>query len=352
MKNIAKMLLSSAILATGAMAADNVLLDVRDDLTNEGTINVVPNMAIKVTAGKWITNTGTINFKKALDGGETFKVLGTNDETLSGIKNKALEFVQIDGIPTKETARIDDANYYNIGGVAGTIQVQNSENPNEVRPLQPTDYVPKQGGTIKFEKCSLYNFLKDDNTAADKVIVLRGNADVTDNMILLNHNDAEDENDKTSEGEGVLEIKNPFVNSEDYEKFEKQVEVEVGGEIQTQTQTNSYNKSYALGINGYFTFTGTNTNFNQQSIEFMDGSSEFNTVESMFGTNKITISGGNVNINLNSGDPVVLSGKTINVTSHKVAEDNDVYGCLVVTAGNVVLDKTSELNLGYKDEAE
>ena len=61
MKNIAKMLLSSAILATGAMAADNVLLDVRDDLTNEGTINVVPNMAIKVTAGKWITYTRTIN---------------------------------------------------------------------------------------------------------------------------------------------------------------------------------------------------------------------------------------------------------------------------------------------------
>ncbi|MBQ9335153.1 MAG: hypothetical protein IJS10_01250, partial [Alphaproteobacteria bacterium] len=62
MRNITKMLLSSAILATGTMAAD--VMDVQQDIQNDGTININPGMNITVTEGKWIINKGTINFMK------------------------------------------------------------------------------------------------------------------------------------------------------------------------------------------------------------------------------------------------------------------------------------------------
>lgn len=338
MRNITKMFLSSAILATGTMAAD--VMDVHQDMINNGEININPDMTIKVKEGKWIINKGTINFMKSLDAADAkFNITGTNAELPSGIKNSGPEFAEIDGEPEEGDAQIEDATYFNLNNLGGTIQVKA---PNGgTRPLDlESDCNCLTGGTIRMEKDGLYNFLKEDgHNNGNNVIVLRGKHDVPNNMILLNHNEAEGGVSQTGGENGVLEIKNPFVNSEGYKSF-----------TQDGNDPVEYDKSYTLGVNGFFKFTGTNTNFNQGKVEFMDGSSEFTSANSIFGTNDLTISGGTVNINISDVDPVVLSGRTINVTSHKDADENDVYGCLVVTAGNVVLDENSVLNLGYKAE--
>lgn len=345
MRNITKMLLSSAILATGTMAAE--VMNVQQDIQNDGTININPGMNITVTQGKWIINKGTINFMKPLDstGSDAkFNITGTDGEKESGIINKGPEFAAINGAPTVEKAQIANATYFNLDNLGGTIQVKDPNNSENTRQLDASDYEEIDGGKIQMENGGLYNFLRnggDDSLVdANNVIVLRGTHDVSNNMILLDHREAENGAGETSAGASALDIKNPFVNSTDYETFKDGNNPEV-----------VYDKSYGLKVNGYFKFTGENTNFNQGKVEFMDGSSEFNSANSIFGTNDLTISGGNVNINISEGDDpaVVLSGRTINVTSHKEGE-NDVYGCLVVTKGNVTLDKDSVLNLGYKPQ--
>ena len=345
MRNITKMLLSSAILATGTMAAD--VMDVKQDIQNNGTININPGMNITVTEGKWIINKGTINFMKPLTGNGAntrFNITGTNGEEgyESGIINKGPEFVQIEGAPETQTPIIANANYFNLDNLGGTIQVKDPGG-EENRPLDlENDCNYLTGGKIQMENGGLYNFLRnggDDSLVdANNVIVLRGTHDVSSNMILLDHREAEDGANETSAGTGALEITNSFVNSDDYKSFKNGNNPKV-----------VYDKIYGLEVNGFFKFSGTNTNFDQGKVEFMDGSSEFTSANSIFGTNDLTISGGNVNINLSNDDPVVLSGRTINVTSHKDGE-NDVYGCLVVTKGNVTLDKDSVLNLGYNPQ--
>ncbi|MBQ9335554.1 MAG: hypothetical protein IJS10_03355, partial [Alphaproteobacteria bacterium] len=328
---------------TGTMAAD--VMDVQQDIQNDGTININPGMNITVTEGKWIINKGTINFMKTLTGdgsGAQFNITGTNDGSPSGIVNRGPEFAAINGAPTEEAAQTDGAMYFNLDNLGGTIQVKDPTT-KESRALSEDDYECNDGGTIQMKNGGLYNFLRkggDSHVNANNVIVLRGTHSVSNNMILLDHTKAEDGASPTSANEGeVLDIRNPFVNSDDYKSFKN------GNNPQVV-----YDKSYGLGVNGYFKFSGINTNFDQGKVEFMDGSSEFNSANSIFGTNDLTISGGNVNINISEGDPaVVLSGRTINVTSHKVG-DEDVYGCLVVTNGNVTLDKDSILNLGYNPQ--
>ena len=350
MINVTKLFLSSAILATSALAAENIVFDTAQDTENKGTINVGAGVTIKVAQGKWIRNTGTINFIKPFQGegsDGTFKILGTDeaeDAKTSGIKNIGASFARIAGeLQYEGEGNPINGTYYNFSGKSGIIQVKDPVT-DETKPLTEADYVREKGGAIVNEGDSLYRFLREvdeaGNNDAGNVVVLRGTDDMPGNMVMLDHSDDGEENKTTTEN--AMEVKTPIVNSIKYRTFQEEGREAV-----------NFDKDYAFGVKGYYKFTGDNSDFSAQKIEFMEGSSEFNTGRSLFGVKDITISGGEVNIKMDDPelDGFFMENTTLNVTSHKNQEEADEYGCFKITSGSCVIDEGSVLNLGVPKAA-
>ena len=331
------------------MAAENIVFDTAQDTENKGTINVGAGVTIKVAKGKWIKNTGIINFIKPI-GGEgndgTFKILGTDEAEnakTSGIKNIGAPFAQIAGeLQYEGEEEPIDGTYYGFNGKSGIIQVKDPVT-EDTRPLVDADYVGEKGGAIVNEGASLYGFLRDvdeaGNNDAGNVIVLRGTGDMPGNMVMLDHIDDGEENKTTAEN--VMEVKTPIVNSVKYQTFKEENKEAV-----------NFEKDYAFGVKGYYKFTGNNSDFSAQKIEFMEGASEFNTDHSLFGVKDITISGGDMNINMDDPeDGFLIKDTTLNVISHRNQEEVDEYGCFKITNGTCIIEEGSVLNLGIPQAA-
>jgi hypothetical protein len=339
------MLLPSLILATSSIAADSVMLNVEENITNNGTINIGAGKTIKVAEGKWIDNKGVFNLYRS-NNADTFNIMGTNGSVAnsSGIKNYGTEFSQIDGVPKDDASPVvSNARYYSFQEGPGQMWVINTTTSARTR-LSASDYTKLNGGTIIQNPANLYASLKDQElnmNIASGVIVLRGTSDlvVPDGIIDLDHN-CEGVEPTTSQHKLNLNVN--FANSSKFGTFTKD-------DVDTE-----YPNNYGLRVKGYYTFTSNNTEFSGGSVEFAEGESIILDKLAMFPTNTINITGGTMNI-LNDGsseDDIINFAKTINVSSHTEGEGNNaqqICGCLKISEeSGFNIAQNGVLNLGVE----
>ena len=352
MRNFAKTLLLSVVLATGAIATENYFttIEIQKGVHNDGTINITPNSQLKIASECWIHNTGEIIFKRN-DASQKFKIVGTDvgydyegGDGTSGIKNYSHNFDIMDpatvGTPDDNIhSSTDGVKYYRPAKVGGKIQVVTGE--NEPVDISAEDYIGENGGTILSVPGSLYKFLKKEGSnETTKVIIFRDieTECVTGDFIALNYTEGVDLGDYADDGmngssaDKVFEIRTPFCNSDALKTFTK------------DDNTTTLDKVHFLSVNGYYKFVADNSEFKNADgdglgVKFTGGISQIASPRSIFPVNT-NVSDGQLRIDVdNSDDKVVTFDKELSVNSN---------GKFSVAEGSTfVLEKNGTLNLGF-----
>jgi len=192
MKNITKMLLSSAILATSPIAMGTEVTN-NQIIENDGVMNITGSFTLNSTAGAYLDNYGEINYNTK-DSSETLKLTGpansgiriytgTHFRNMKDMVPTALLLAQNSELLQGGFADLMQRNYIKLSeGGKFTINregndqlVLNSDNLATAK----NDYFEITAGgsdiTIDSDNQSFYEFLSaEGNNDAKNVIVLRG----------------------------------------------------------------------------------------------------------------------------------------------------------------------------------
>ena len=349
MKNITKMLLSSAILATSPIAMGTELVN-DQILENDGVININGNFTLTSTDGAYLDNYGVINYNR----GEDDKLTLNGATANSGIRIYTREHFRemYDMAPTallasKDSPLIKDSfaellqlNYVRVNDGGKFIVNTAGEDPVELTSGNLEDYkdtffsIQDGKGDITFDNNdgTFFQFLSvEGNNDAKNVIVLRGSKD--NHNVALNNTNNE-----------LFEVKTDITNDKNYLKdFVSKSD---------QTKTISLDKPYNLNITGKFDFKAGNELFTDGKVSVAGEASQvqISSVNSMFKSDIDVIAGElilnpqcerfNGDEKVNEENKTVKLSKTMNVKS----------GAKLSNKGTLNICTTGVLSLGVAGE--
>ena len=282
MKNMTKMLLSSAILAMSPIAMGTELTN-NQILENDGVININGSFTLTSADNAYLDNYGVINYNRRE--GDKLNLNGATNNSGIRIYTGSHFREMYDMAPTALLASEDSplikdsfadltsSNFVRVSDIGRFVINTEGSDPVVLTEENLADYkgtcfsIMEGKGDIIFnnEGQGFYQFLSvEGNNDAKNIIVLRGSKD--GNTVELNNSGADE----------LFAVNTIITNSEDYLKdFVSKSD---------QTKTINLDKTYNLNITGMFDFKAENELFTDGKVSIAGEGSQvqISSVNSMF----------------------------------------------------------------------